>query len=209
MTDQTLGGSAETAANPFVKPTQPPMPSLDTVLDLDEILDSAARVEKVARFCLAGNLQAEHDELIEELSTLVDEDGNVVSEGDRALSDGTRAGALQGRLAEVQQEMRAKSRTVRFRALASDDWETFQKARQKPDGSWKDPDAANRDLVAACAVAPTMTIEQVNRLASQLGNSQMVQLYNAALLCNLTGGVDIPKLSSFSAGSKRGESATS
>jgi hypothetical protein len=192
--DTSLGDTAAAAQpNPFVRAPQP-----ETVLDLDEVMSQARRVEKVARICLRGDLQAEFDQLAEDLGDLVDADGRVLAEGDSALSDGARAQEIQARLTELKAEMKSAMRTIRFRALPEDDWERFRKSHLGADDTIRDLDRFNTELMAKTAVAPTLTVEAILQLRSTLGAPQITTMSNAAYLACVTGGVDVPKSPSYS-----------
>lgn len=195
MTDEALGGvtTAPATPSPFV-----PAPQPETVLDLDEVMSQARRVEKVARICLRGDLQAEFDQLSEDLRDLVDADGRVLSEGEAALSDGVRAQEIQARLTQLKAEMKQAMRTIRFRALPEDEWEQFRKSHLGADGNVRDLDRFNTELMAKTAIAPTLTVDGILKLRGTLAAPQITTMANAAYLACVTGGVDIPKSPSYS-----------
>ncbi|HEX8489313.1 MAG TPA: hypothetical protein VF642_12265 [Propionibacteriaceae bacterium] len=187
--DQTLADSTPAdAASPFVRAPEP-----ETVLDLDEVMSSARRVEKVAHICLRGDLQAEFDQKSEELGDLVDSDGRVLAEGDRALADGARAQELQADLTAIKAEMKTAMRSVRFRALPDDEWREFHASHLNSAGNVKDLTRFNNEIIAKTAIAPTMTIDAIVKLRKTLGPTQITTLANAAFWACTTGGVDIPK----------------
>lgn len=210
--DQTLGGSTgpevpAALGNPGG--TVERTPQLETILTLDEIMSSARLVERTARICLRGDLEAEYNETLEELAGLVDADGNVISDGDQALGDANRADQLAERARELRTEMKAATRRVRFRAMPDDEWRAWDKAQRGSDGKIKDQDAYNNEIIARCAIEPTMTVDDVKRLRSKLGPTQLVALANAAFFACTTGGLDVPKSPSYLPAQKPTESGKS
>jgi hypothetical protein len=165
---------------------------------LEEILNEARLVERVARICLRGDLYAEHIADVEELSQLVDADGNVVSEGDQALADQSHAAELIERIKARQLVMRDAMRTVRFRAMPDDEWDVFKKAHGDDKGKPKDMVDWNVKIIARCAIEPTFTEAQVKQIRGKLGAPQFATLANEAFWACTTGGLDIPKLPDFS-----------
>lgn len=199
--DQTLSDTS--ADTPFGNPngvtaTEPiRTPQLETILTLDEIMNSARLVERTARICLRGDLEAEYNETLEELATLVDADGNVLNEGDQSLGDASRVEELSEKARELRAEMQAATRRVRFRAMADDDWRTFDASHKTTDGKIKDQTAYNNEIIARCAIAPTLTVDDVVAMRKKLGPTQIVTLANTAFFACTTGGLDVPKSPSF------------
>lgn len=173
--------------------------AVERVLDLDHFMSSARLVERVARLNGRGDLEAEYADLSDELAQLVDVNGNVVADEDSeaALGDQSRAEEISQRMGDLQRRMREESSIVRFRAMPEDEWETFQKVNRNAAGNPKDDiDYSNR-MIAKCAVAPTMTLEQVKALRGKINRSQYQALSSAAMSANVTGGLDVPKSPSF------------
>lgn len=196
--DHTLGDtSASPAPTVFGTPTPEPKPA-DQPLTMDELLNEVRLVERVARICLRGDLYAEHALAAQELATLVDVDGNIVTEGDAALADQSRAEELLTTISDLETQMRAASRTVRFRAMPEDEWKVFEKANKDDAGKPKDIDDWNVKLIARCAIEPTFTEAQVKQARSKLGAPQFATLGNEAYWACTTGGLDIPKSPTFS-----------
>lgn len=195
--DQTLADAS--GDTPFGNPNGviERTPQLETILTLDEVMSSARLVERTARICLRGDLEAEYHETLEELSTLVDEDGQLLTEGDQALSDASRVEELSLRARQLREQMQTATRRVRFRAMPDDEWRAFDKAHRGTDGKIKDQGTYNNELIAACAIAPAMTVDDVIKLRGKLGPTQMVTLANAAFFACTTGGLDVPKSPSF------------
>lgn len=191
--DHTLGDtSASPAPTVFGTPTPEPKPA-DQPLTMDELLNEVRLVERVARICLRGDLYAERQAILEELSRLVDADGNVISQGDQALADQSRAEELLEKNAAVEAKMRAAFRTVRFRAMPDDEWALFKKENGDAAGKPKNIDDFNAKIIARCAIEPTFTEAQVKAARSKLGAPQFTELANEAFWACTTGGLDIPK----------------
>lgn len=185
-TDQTLSDSAPSAAGSHGPE------SLDQPLTMDELLNEARRVERVARICLRGDLYAEHLATAQELAGLVDADGKILSDGDQALSDKSRAEELVQRLADLEMQMKSSTRTVRFRAMPDDEWSDFRKEHTDDAGKPKDMTGFNRVLIARCAIAPTFTEDQVDQIRGKLGSPQFTALANEAYWACTTGGTQVP-----------------
>lgn len=196
MNDESLA-TTEHADTPFGNPNgTTPQPLKQ--MTIDEVLATARRVEKVARISLRGDLQAEHDELVRELSGLVTADGELIEDPEASMGEesaAVRAQELNQRLVELGREMAGAMWSVRFRAMSSDDWAVFTKAHfpeADKDGK-RDLTDFNVKLVAATAIEPTLTEEQVRALGGKLGTSQIVNLANTAWNVCTKGGVDVPK----------------
>lgn len=169
------------------------------ILDLDELLSSARLVERTATICLRGDLEGELDQVLTELGDLVDEHGVPLAEGDDAsLGDAGRAAELQQRANDLSAQMRKAEKHIVFRAMNSDAWDEFEKAHRKPDGSAKNAQNYVVALISACAVKPPLTPEQVQAMRKALTSNQMNNLFVAAHGANTTGGLDVPKLPSYS-----------
>lgn len=206
MNDQPLGGdqAVSDTITPFGDPgPNPDDPRVDTILTLDEVMNSARLVERTARICLRGDLVAELNEHLQRLAQLVDADGNVLADGDDALAAKSEAAERMGKIARVRREMTGAMRAVRFRAMPDDEWRVFERTHRDGDGKIKDNEDYHNKLIARCAIAPTLSEADVKTMRSRLGHTQMVTLGNEAYLACTTGGLDIPKSPNFSRGQKR------
>lgn len=208
MNDQPLGGhdsapSSDHGDTVFGNPNGTRPTPMDTILTLDDIMNSARLVERTAYIYLRGDLVAELNERLAELSRLVDSDGNVIAEGDAALADQSRAGVLLEEIAQIRSDLESSKRAVRFRSMPDDEWRVFEKAHRNADSTLKDADEYHNKLIARCAIAPELTEDDVKAMRSKLGHTQMVTLSNEAYFACTTGGVDVPKSPSFSRGPKQ------
>lgn len=200
-TDQSLG------EQPEVKLPGLAEAAVKNILTLDRLMESARLVEREAVICLRGDLEAEHDALLDEIATLVDEDGHVLAEEDTLASQQqARAQEIQNRLAELREAMRAESYVVRFRAMPADEWAAFEEANRedKGRGAAKNPREYESKLIARCAIAPTITEADVEeKLRKKLSAPQMNRLFAEAYSACTTGGLDVPKSLPFSPSPKQ------
>lgn len=171
-------------------------PTVSQFLTVEDVLAAARLVERTASICLRADLMAEHDQVLGELGSLVTASGEVIG-GDEegAVSDqsnASRAQELADRLQQLKREMRGAMWHVRFRAMASDEWTTFKRLWW-PKG--KDPDMTEfrTKLVAACAIEPPISEDQVKELRKKFTSSQFVELSDTAFAACTAGGIDVPK----------------
>lgn len=196
MTDHT----PEQHDSPFVKPTTPDV--VIPPLTFEEILNEARLPETKAKICLRADLQAERDEIMGELATLIGPDGTLLAQAEDAEaslgeSAEARARELADLLAGVDAQMRAAMRYVRFRGMDSDELAKFNK-QWEPKDKKADRTSYNRRLVAATAIEPELTYEQVVEMSGKLGNAQVLALVEAAMRVSYAGGVSVPKLPTIS-----------
>ncbi|GAB2762106.1 hypothetical protein [Nocardioides pakistanensis] len=171
------------------------------VLTLDEIMNQARLVERTAYIYLRGDLDDEVHQLTAELAQLVDENGELLDDGeDQSLGDANRAQQLFERLREVRAERDKSRRAVKFRQMPDDEFRVFERTHRDKDGGLKDRDDYYAKIIARCAIAPTMSEDDVRAMRKKLGAPQMTALGNAAYLACATGGLDIPKSPTFLAG---------
>ena len=81
---------------------------------------------------------------------------------------------------------------VRFRAMASDDWTAFKK-QHMPKAKDADMTEFRTKIIAACAIEPPITEDQVKALRKKLGSAQIVKLSDTAFEACTAGGLDVPK----------------
>jgi predicted phage tail protein len=208
MNDQTLSNDDQTEAPQNAESLVDELgrENIQSFLDLDEVLSAARRVERVGRICLRGDLESELGDVLGELSTLVDDQGEPV-ENETTMAEVSKIPALQARAAELRRQMKEAERSIRFCAMSSDEWDTFEAShRTGGRGEVKDITAYKIALIAACAVEPTMSVDQVKALRGKLGGHQVDALFNAAYAANTAGGIDVPKLPAFSQPRSRAQS---
>lgn len=176
------------------------------VWTIEDVLATARTVETIARVCLRADLQATYEGARDELATLVTIDGKLVNDSDddevddEALNspgrdtDRERAKALAETATRAREQMLANMWTVRFKGMDSETFAMFNKKNAPKDG---DALAYNHLLVAACAVDPALTYEQVQALSKKLGPQQMGELISKAGDSCTKGGLNVPKLPGF------------
>lgn len=197
MNDHPFGNpDASTDDHEGHDPGAHPLSAPVQFLTVEDVLTAARLPERTASICLRSDLTAEHDKVLGELGTLVTASGELIG-GDEegAVSDqsnASRAQALADRLQQLKTEMRAAMWHVRFRAMASDDWTAFKK-QHMPKGKDADLTDFRTKIIAACAIEPPITEDQVKELRKKLGAAQIVSLSDTAFdACN-AGGLDVPK----------------
>lgn len=203
--DQTL--SETTPAQPtsvFEKPdaTRPEI-DLDTPgrqLTVAQILDAAKVPEKRASVCIRLDLQARYDELFAELGTLVNARGELLEDAEASMGDvsaASKARAINDQLTAVQAEMAKAMWRPLFRGMTSEDLAVFNKKNPYPDKPGADLAPYHNKLVAACAIDPVMSVEDVENLRKTLNHKAIQELVQTATaVC--VGRIDVPKLPSFS-----------
>lgn len=189
--------------NPNGVPAKAPM----QFLTVDEVLTTGKRVRTHADICLRADLQAEYEDVLVELAGLVDAQGNVMPGPDGSLADSqvTRAHELAARAQDIKAEMGRAMRRVEFEGMPDAEWRPWHaqhypaKTVKAAQDRGEDPDISdfNNLLIATVAVSPTLTVEEVKKLRSQLGSPQMTELANAAWTACTRGGVDVPKSPAF------------
>lgn len=161
-------------------------------MDIDDILGELRRPEKTVPICLAGDLQAEFEELERDLAVARDKP-----------ADGTLAGGanplatqLAQQIMELRERMRQHTRTFRFRGLSRRQFSDLvtkypPSEDDKEDGKDVDWEAFGVALIAACAVEPAMTEEKAASLVDALTSAQYDSLFSAAWSVNKRD-VDVP-----------------
>lgn len=159
------------------------------VEDLEDFLDDFHLPEASVPICARGDLQAEFDQLAQELEV-----ARRSPDADTLAGTSGRTRAIAERMEELRQEMKAHTRVFRFRALPQRKWSDLLAAHpaRKEDA----PADFNRETfpvaaLAACAVHPKMTVEQAGKLVDRISSGQWSRLWLAIL--NLQqGGGDVP-----------------
>ena len=177
------------------------------VWTVDQVLNIARKPRRTAHVCLRGDLQGEYDDVMHELRGLVTATGEIIDQGDEALnatSAVARAQRLADRGEEIRREMAKHMWRVEFEGMTSEDYATFNKKHQPPQGA--DGTEYNLRLISACAINPIITLEQARALNKQLGSRQMTELLTKAVEACREGGIDVPKLPGFLANLAQGRS---
>lgn len=193
-------------------PTEAPSPAAEgietddptTQWTVQEILEEARTPETTARFCLRADLQAEHDQLVADLATMIDAKGKLIEDEDASLGSASTARAKVARLNEVQALMRSSMRAIRFRGMPSDELTVFEKKWLPEDRKPQEMKLFNFRLAAATAIAPELTLDELQKLTTRLGAPAIIEIVRAARAASYAGGVDLPKSPTFLAGLQPG-----
>lgn len=201
MTENTDQSLAETTPD---RPIQLPQDVVETILDLDEVLTSAKLVERTATICLRADLEAEYESVMTELGNMIDANGRVFGSPEEPLYSGraTRAQVLNERANELLAEMQGARRVIRFRGMDEDSFATFEKASRYDNGSFKNQKQYVNQLIARCAISPTLDEADVAKMRKKLSSSQMQELFSKAYEACTVGGLDVPKSLPFSLAQK-------
>lgn len=196
--DQSLGG--DTATETINLDTPDPIALVKPKpFTVDEVLASARRIERTASVCLRADLQAEWDELLDELGTLVTASGELLeddSEGSMGETSGrARVMEINRRMSVLRREMAANTWRPRFRAMPSDEWAPFLK-KERPKGENADMGPFFDLLIAETSIDADLTLEKVRELRKVLSDPAMGELTSTAWAANTAGGIDVPKLPS-------------
>jgi hypothetical protein len=169
---------------------------VDSVLDLDDFLSRDIRLaKKQAAFYTRPDLEAEIEELNDELDSLTDSQGRPLPVMDESIADGERsASVVASELLAKQKEYAASRQVVIFEQLDEDEWAAFQV-------QWKDalakeppyPAEFYADLIGRCALRPKIPADKVAQLRKHLGAPAFEELWRAAWSVNTRSGVSIPK----------------
>jgi len=190
--DEALSGDSPFTGRPTVVD---PAPRFETILDLDELMSEGRRPERTARFCIRADLVADleaFDAELDELESTTPSQGFDKPQPDEALA--SRRDELLAEREAKRAEMARFMRSVRVRALPDPEWKAHErKHRRNLTDADVLPDAFWDELVAKCAVAPALSLDDVRKLRSQLAQSQFDTVRLAAFGVNTATGVDIPK----------------
>lgn len=146
-----------------------------------DILGRIKRPEKTVSLCLAGDLQAELEDLERALAAARERP----SGGTLAESAPPEARQIAQQIQDLQARMREHVTVFRFRGLSSKGYSdlvaqhppTAEDKEEASDVNWK---TFAPGLVAACAVSPPMTVEEAGQLADALTQAQWDALVVAA-----------------------------
>ncbi|MDP9820381.1 hypothetical protein [Nocardioides massiliensis] len=195
-TDPTDAGTA-TPPNPFQRPETPEFTETAGTFSFEDVLRVLRRPERVVTIDLRGDLAGEERALLEELTTLVNYKGEVNAEA--SVAEQGRAVAVAERLRQIAAARRKDAWRVKLRGLDSDAYAAFVRRHQPKKSDDRAGWTAYSDkLIAACAVEPELTEDQVRQLRGKLADGQIGALANAAQSACTQDGVDVPKLPGFS-----------
>ncbi|TXS35354.1 hypothetical protein [Streptomyces sp. t39] len=152
--------------------------------NIEDILKRAKPRQKSVWVCLAGDLLAEVDRLERELREV----GEGWSPDSLAATDPREK--IAKRIKSVREQMKKAETEFAFRSIGDRAWSDLVAAhppkKQGPGGQtlmW-DPDTFPRALIAASAVDPVMTPEQLDALFEVLNEGQRTELWDCAYAVN-------------------------
>ena len=152
------------------------------------------RPEKTVELCLAGDLQAQYEDLERELARAR---GKAPS-GTLAGGANSEAAGIARSIQALQEEMREHTEIFKFRGLARRKYRdlvvahppTDEQVEKNPevDVNW---DTFGVALIATCCYSHEMSEEEVGELVDELTAAQYGSLFTAAQAVNVIG-LDIP-----------------
>lgn len=157
-----------------------------------DIIGQVRRPEKTVPICLAGDLQAEFEDLERDLAVARDQP----AEGTLAGGANPMATQIAQQIMELRERMREHTTVFRFRGLPRKEYSDLvakcpPTEEQKRQGSDVDWDVFPVRLVAACCVSHEMDEEAAGQLADALTQAQWDSLYAASFSVNKRD-VDVP-----------------
>lgn len=160
-----------------------------------DLISQVKRPETTRQIVLAGDLAAEHEALERDLQ-LAQFSRTEPGEGTLAGGPNPLATSLAQQIMELRERMREHTHTFRFRGLPRKEYSDLvakcpPSPEAKAEGADVDWETFPIELVAASAIDPVMTVEEVGQLADVLTQAQWDSLYTAALTVNKRD-VDLP-----------------
>lgn len=155
-------------------------------LNIDDLIGRVKMPVRSVTICTDGDLQAEHDELTEQLELVRRREPGRMGE----TAEGKE---LAERIGEVEEAMRASEHTFKFKGLNKNAlnvlYKRFPPAKDK-NQTW-DIEAGAFALLAAAAVEPAMTEDQAKALIDALSYGQVDKLVGCAWVAT-TGSSSVP-----------------
>ena len=156
-----------------------------------DLIGQVKRPEKTVSICLAGDMQAEFEDLERDLEIARDKP----AEGTLAGGANPMATQIAQQIMELRERMREHSRIFRFRGLPRKEYSDLvakcPPGDDAPDGAEVDWELFSVALVAGCAIEPAMTAEEAGQVADVLTQAQWDSLVTAAFSVNKRD-VDVP-----------------
>jgi hypothetical protein len=156
------------------------------VPSIEDVLGKIKVPVRAVQVCLDADLQAEHDELTARLEVLR-------RESRAKMGDSSEAREIAERVTELEHRMRESEVTFKFRGLTKAGLAKLYERFPPPEGkalAW-DVETGAYALLAACAVEPTMTEDQAQRLLDSVSQGHADRLVGAAWLAS-TGSTQVP-----------------
>ena len=168
-----------------------------------DVKKNAKLPEKTVPLCLAGDLQAEFEELERQLQierTRPDKQGATMASTGRSRAETELAQQIEA----LRERMQAATTVFRLRALPKKRWsDMIAQHKPRPEDKEAGLDHNGQTLpvavVAACCIDPQMSIPEVEELVDEiLTQGQWDDLYLTAFMLNRRN-VDVPFSASASA----------
>jgi hypothetical protein len=158
------------------------------VPSIEEVLAKIKVPVRSVPICMDADLQAEHDELTNQLDVL-----NRETNG--KMNGRTEAREIADRLRELEKLMHDSEVTFKFRGLTRGAIRKLQEKFPPPDPNpnrWTwNVDAGAATLLSQSAIQPTMTLEDAEQLLATLDEGRAGVLVNAAWTAS-TGSTQVP-----------------
>ncbi|ROO82576.1 hypothetical protein EDD29_0056 [Actinocorallia herbida] len=157
--------------------------------DIEDILSEAKLPEKSVQLCLRGDLQAEWERLEAELAAVRKAEAAEADADSLAGPDRSAGQEIADQIVAIEEQMQASTRTFVFRGLGKRAYSNLTAQHpptedQRKGGADSNWESLEPELLAACAVNPPMSIEQVGKLENALTPIQWAKLVAAAFeLC--------------------------
>lgn len=160
------------------------------VASFDDYLAEITPQEATARICLNGRLLAEKRKLETALA-----DRMAATAGEGSLAGDGDVVAIAGDIQALEERIDAARRPFVFRSIGRQAWRDLlgkypPRDSDKRNGLDHNPEKFPGAAIAASAVSPTLTIDQVNELDERLNLGQFDRLWAACLEANLDAGED-------------------
>lgn len=142
-----------------------------------------------------GTIEDELDALIRLHFENTDAEGKPVEGSEQALNEVGGVDELVRRINEANARKNAATRKVVFERMPGDEYETLHAKYQASNGTVPRDKIARwaNELIVACAIAPTLTMDEVRQLRHVLSKGQMRELEDTAYAVNNSGGTGAPK----------------
>jgi hypothetical protein len=154
-------------------------------LSIDDLIGRVKMPVRSVAICLDADLQAEHDELTEQLEIARRE--NITKMGDTV-----KGKALADRIGELEAAMRESEQRFRFKGLNKNALNVlYKRFPTKSPGQLWDIEEGAYALLAATAVEPEMTEAQASQLLDAVSQGQADALVSCAWAA-ATGSSSVP-----------------
>jgi len=154
-------------------------------LNIDDLIGRVKMPVRSVTICIDGDLQAEHDQLTEQLEL-------VRRENPAKMGDTAEGKQIAERIGELEAQMRESEQAFKFKGLNKNALNVLYKRYPAKDKNmvW-DPETGAAALLSAAAVEPEMDEEQAERLLDAVSQGQADKLVGCAWLA-ATGSNSVP-----------------